>query len=240
MARLFNAPWNDRAWMSLLDSVRSGNISFDLAYGTDFMSWLGQHPKDAAILADANARKAAVSFPAIVHRIDFSETQTLMDLGGGTGMLMCCILQANPHLKGILADLPSVAAEARKTIVSYGFESRCEIHECDFFQSVPSGTDAILLSNILHDWPDEACETILNNCHSALNPGGKLFVLEMIVAPGNHPSVARLLDLEMMVLSGGRERTEMEFRDLLSGCGFTWASTQPLDGELCLVEAIRN
>lgn len=240
MARMFNAPWNDQAWMSLLDSIKTGETAFDLSFGTDFITWLGQNHGDAAILAEANARRAEATQRAIVDKIDCSNIDVLFDVGGGTATLLCNILKANPNLKGLLIDLPPALAEAKKTIEQYDLLERCQIKEGNFFESLPEvGADAILLSNILHDWPDEACRQILSNCHASLKTGGSLHIIEMIIKPGNNPSVAKLLDLEMMVLSNGKERSEEEFKVLLRQGGFEISNILSIDTELFLIEAMK-
>ena len=239
IALLFNSEWNDKAWGYFFDSVRTGETAFDRAFGMPVSEWLENNPQAAEVFSEANAVKAAASHRAIVDVYDFSGITTLTDVGGGYGALMAEILIAHPSMKGIVADLPSVVQGARKTIQAQGFEDRCEVVECDFFTEIPSGSDAYLMSHILHDWPDEQCKVILRNCHRAMKPESKLLIVEMVIPPGNEPSVAKLLDLEMLVITGGCERTETEFKELLESSGFTLSRIIPTRENISIIEAIR-
>ena len=239
IARMFNADWNDEAWRFLIQSVRTGESAFEKAHGTPFFRWLARHPDAADLLNEANAFKAAASHRAIVDAYDFSDIETLVDVGGGYGALMVEVLKANPGMRGVVAELPSVARKAEDTIRNHGIEDRCGIAECDFFDEIPKGSDAYLLSHILHDWPDDRCRVILENCLSAMRPDSKLLVVEMIVPPGNEPSVSKLLDLEMLVITGGRERTETEFEALFRSAGFNRLRTFPTVESVYLIEAER-
>jgi len=132
-----------------------------------------------------------------------------------------------------------VARDARKWLRSRGLADRCDIVGCDFFEAVPGGSDAVLLSHILHDWPDEACLRILENCRDALEPGSRLLVVEMLLPPGNEPSMSKLLDLEMLVVTGGEERTEKEYADLLEASGFKASRVMETRAAVSLIEAVR-
>ncbi len=238
-ALLFNSEWSDKAWSHLTESVKTGETAFEKAHGMQVSDWIEKNPHAADIFNQANAFKAATSHRAIVDAYNFSEFKILTDVGGGTGALMAEILKENSLLKGIIADVSSVADEAEKMIKSQGLGDRCEVVACDFFKSIPSGSDAYLLSNILHDWPDDLCEKILKNCRNAMNPGAKLLVVEMIIPPGNDPSIAKLLDIEMLVITGGKERTESEFKDLLELSGFKFCRIIHAGGDLFMIESIR-
>jgi hypothetical protein len=147
---------------------------------------------------------------------------------------------ANPSVEGMVADIPSVIEEARKHIRARGLENRCLAVECDMFKQIPSGSDAYLLSHILHDWPDERCFDILKNCHQAINTCAKLLIIEIVIPPGNQPSIGKLLDLEMMVTTGGRERTEEEYRTLLESTGFELSQIIPTKASVSIIEGIRK
>lgn len=239
-ALTFNSDWNDKAWTYFLDGVKIGGTPFEKAHGMPFIDWLEKNPHATELLNEANAVKAVNSHRAIIDIYDFSGINKLIDVGGGYGALMAEILTAYPSLKGIVADLPSVVQGAKKMIKDRGIEDRCEAVECDFFKGIPTGSDAYLLSNILHDWSDEQCKIILKNCHKAMKPKFKLLIVEMIVPPGNEPSVAKLLDLEMLVLSGGRERTQTEFKELLKSAGFELSRIIPTKESICVIEGIRS
>ena len=239
IALMFNSDWSDKAWGYFLDSIKTGGTAFEKAHGMSVSDWLEKNPQAAEVFNEANAIKAASSHRAIVDVYDFSGISTLIDVGGGLGALMTEILIANPLMKGFVADIPSVIQKARKAIQSRGLEDRCEVVECDFFKEIPAGRDGYLMSHILHDWPSDKCKIILENCHQAMKPESKLLIVEMVVPPGNQPSIAKLLDLEMLVTTGGRERTEKEFKTLLESSGFKLLQTIPTKESICVIEGIR-
>jgi hypothetical protein len=234
----FNSEWNDRAWLHLLQGLRSGATPFEEAFGESFSEWLEANPHDAQLLREANSGRAGQYQRAVCEGYDFSRFTTLTDLGGGCGTLLREILVANPRLLGTLADLPSALPEAGKTMEAGGVGDRCTVVDCDFFRSVPAGSDAYILANVLHDWPDERAGLILENCRRAMGPGSTLLIIEMIVPPGNEPSAAKLLDLEMLVVTGGRERTEDEFRRLLAAAGLSLGRVLPIGRGLFILEAV--
>lgn len=239
IALLFNSDWSDKAWGYFMDSVKTGDTAFEKAHGMPVSEWLENNPRAADVFNEANAVKAGNSHRAIVDVYDFAGINTLTDVGGGLGVLMAEILIANPLMKGVVADIPSVIQKARKTILSRGIEDRCKTVECDFFEKVPSGSDGYLMSHILHDWSSDQCRMILKNCHKVMKPASKLLVIEMVVPPGNQPSIAKLLDLEMLVTTGGRERTETEFKSLFESSGFKLSRIMPTKENICVIEGIR-
>jgi len=239
VALLFNSDWSDKAWGYFMDSIKTGDTAFEKAHGMPVSDWLEKNPRAEEVFNEANAIKAGSSHRAIVDVYDFSDINTLTDVGGGIGVLMAEILIANPLMNGVVADIPSVIRKARKIIRSRGIEDRCELVECDFFKEIPAGSDGYLMSHILHDWSTEQCKTILKNCHKAMKPESKLLIVEMIVPPGNQPSIAKLLDLEMLVTTGGCERTEREFKVLLESSGFKLSRTIATNESICVIEGIR-
>jgi hypothetical protein len=239
IALLFNSDWNDKAWGYFMDSVKTGGTAFEKAHGMPVSDWLKKNPQAAEVFNEANVIKAGSSHRAILDVYDFSDINTLTDVGGGLGILMAEILIANHSMEGIVADIPSVILDARKMIKARGVEDRCQVVECDFFKKIPSGSDAYLMSNILHDWPDEQCHLILTNCHRAMRAESRLLVIEMVIPPGNEPSVAKLLDLEMLVITGGRERTEAEFKNLFESSGFKLSRIIPTKENVCIIEGTK-
>jgi len=155
IALMFNSDWSDKAWGYFLDSVKTGVTAFEKAHGMSVSDWLEKNPQAAEVFNEANAIKAGSSHRAIVDVYDFSGINTLTDIGGGLGILMAEILIANPLMEGVVADTPSVIQKTVKMIQTRGIEDRCQAVECDFFEKIPSGSDAYLMSNILHDWPDK-------------------------------------------------------------------------------------
>ena len=239
VALMFNSDWSDKAWGYFMDSVKTGVTAFEKAHGMPISDWLEKNPLAADVFNEANAVKAANSHRAIVDAYDFSGIDTLTDVGGGLGALMAEILIANPLMKGVVADIPSVIQKARKIIQFRGLEDRCKAVECDFFKEIPAGSDGYLMSHILHNWPEEQCKIILRNCHKAMKFESKLLVVEMLIPPGNQPSIAKLLDLEMLVTTGGRERNEKEFKSLLESSGFKLSRTIATQESICVIEGIR-
>lgn len=239
VALMFNSDWSDKAWGYFMDSVKTGETAFEKAHGMAISDWLEKNPRAAEVFNEANVVKAVNSHRAIVDVYDFSGIHTLTDVGGGLGALMAEILIANPLMKGFVAEIPSVIQKARKMIRSRGLGNRCDVVECDFFKEIPAGSDGYLMSHILHDWSADQCEIILRNCHKAMKSESKLLVVEMVVPPGNQPSVAKLLDLEMLVTTGGRERTEKEFKTLLESSGFKLSRIIPTKESICIIEGIR-
>ena len=204
------------------------------------MEWLKKCPRQAAVLHEANAVKAAHTHRVIVDAYDFSGIDTLVDIGGGYGTLMAAVLKAHPNMKGIVADRPEVVDAAGRIFQEQSLDHRCSVAVCDFFHSVPAGGDAYLLSHVLHDWEDAPGQKILRNCRAAMSPGGRLLVVEMIIPPGNEAAVAKLLDLEMLVITGGRERTEEEFESLLHAGGFEMSRVLPTRENIFIIEGICN
>ena len=240
IALMFNAEWSDKAWGYYLDSVKTGKTAFQKAYGMSLMDWLKKNPRAAEVFNEANAVKAAGSHSAIVDVYDFSGINTLTDVGGGVGTLMLEVLTANSMMKGIIADTFAVIQETKKMIQARCMENRCQAVECDFFEDIPSGSDAYLMSNILHDWSDEQCRIILTNCRHAMKKESRLLVVEMIIPPGNEFSVVKLLDLEMFVMTGGRERTEVEFKDLFESSGLKLSRIIPTIEDICIIEGFKS
>jgi hypothetical protein len=240
IALMMHSDWHDKAWANLLESVKTGEKAFDNAHGMPVFDWFRQNPQAARIYNEANAIKASTSHRAIIDVYDFSGINSLADIGGGNGALMVEILKANPSLSGMIADLPSVVTAAKDFISKHGLESRCNVIACDFFHKIPAGSDAYLMSHILHDWDDEQCLTILKNCHSAMKPGTRLLVVEAIIPKGNEFSIAKLLDLEVFVMGGGRERTANEYRELFEHTGFEISRIVPTAESISIIEAIRT
>jgi hypothetical protein len=208
-------------WRDLDYSVRGGRPAFDRAYGTDFFAHLTRNPELAALFHASMGEGTQDTADAIAKHYDFSRFRTVVDIGGGNGTLLAAILNAEPALHGIVFDSPDGAAEAPDTLRAAGVADRCEIRTGDFFTAVPEGGDLYLLKNILHDWDDERAATILANCRRA---GSRVLLVESVlparVDPAGPPD-AYLMDINMLVNFGGRERTEAEFGALLTAAGFT-------------------
>jgi hypothetical protein len=214
------APWVWQPWGDLLHSVKTGNPAFDHIFGVEFDAYLAQH-RDAADTFQAfmDVATGEEAF-AVAPVYDFSGLTTVVDVGGGRGALLGAILQANPHLRGVLFEAPHVMATARAALDAQGVADRCEIVAGDFFEALPAGGDVYLLKWILVSWDDERAVTILQNCHRAMQANGRLLVVERIIPTGNEPFYGKLADLNLLVLYKGRHRTEAEYRALFAAAGF--------------------
>jgi ubiquinone/menaquinone biosynthesis C-methylase UbiE len=175
---------------------------------------------------------------AVVAAYDFSRTRQIVDVGGGQGTLVSEILQANEALQGILFDLPSVVEQSQKQLETAGIASRWEVVAGSFFKSVPPGADCYILSSVIHDWDDEQSLRILRQCRRAMDRESKLLLIECVVPDSPEPFFSKLLDLQMLVVTGGRERTEGQFKDLLAAADFRLANIIQTEVPECIVEAL--
>ena len=213
-----------RAWGGLLHSVQSGQTAFERVFGMGTFEYMTQNPAVRAIYDDAMSASSASRAAGVVGAYDFSPFRVVADVGGGHGTLLAAILRANPGVKGILFERPSLAAGMDRLLGDAGVGARCQVVTGDFFQSVPAGADAYVLSHIIHNWDDERSAVILRNCRAAMAPAGRLLLLEQVLPERVEASEAGqrgvMADLHMMVITGGRERTEKEYSVLLSSAGF--------------------
>jgi spermidine synthase len=185
----------------------------------------------------AMSEMTAVIEPAVLSICDFAPFKTIVDVGGGRGTLIASILQAYPAARGVVLDLPHVIEQGRKIIAERHLEERCELIPGDFFKEVPRGGDAYLLKWVLHDWDDEKSVAILRNCRRAMAPAARLFVIEAPLSSRNEPSLHKLMDVNMLVMTGGRERTEAEYRSLFDAAGFALTRVTATPLELAVLEA---
>ena len=209
LIRMLCGPEMLQAWGALVASVRSGRCAWDLAHGMPVFDYYASHPDSAAVFNAAMAEHTRDAAPGIVAALDLSEVRTVVDVGGGDGTLLAEILRADRRLEGVLFDLPDALGEPA---------DRLRPVAGDFFSTVPEGADAYVLKQILHDWEDEPATRILRSCRTAMKPGARLLILErMLPERATEDDLQPLMvDLLMLVATGGRERTEREFRDLLA------------------------
>jgi hypothetical protein len=226
------------AWGELLHTVRTGEPGFRKRFGNSAFQYMVEHPERHSIYDSAMGGYGQAEGEAMLDVYDFSAFRTVMDVGGGSGMLMAAILNRHPDLKGMLFDLPSVVDRARSFISDAGLTARCRIEGGDFFSSVPSGADVYVMQHILHDWEDPDAISILRNCREAMNSDGRILLIETVIPNGNEPCFGKWLDL-MMLLVGGRERTEEEYRKLLSAAGLTLNRVIPTALEVSIIEGLR-
>jgi hypothetical protein len=226
-------------WGNLLHSVRTGEIAFDSYFGMSAWEYYAQNPENGKNFNDAMTGMSQGTIDAVMGSYDFSGINKLADIGGGHGTLLATVLKANPTMQGILFDAPNVVPGAEALMKAEGLSDRCEIVGGDFFTSVPSGADAHVMKWIIHDWNEEKCQTILTNCHHALPANGKLILIEAVVPSTSEPHFSKFIDLNMLVMTGGRERTGEEYRELLAKAGFELTRLIPTLSPMSIVEAVR-
>ena len=221
------------SWIDGAASIKTGEIAFDAATGMSVWEYYERHADEGINFAKAMSNFGSLTAQAIVASYDFSQFKQIVDVGGAQGSLVSTILQKHPMLTGIVFDLPEVIANTHLEGMNI------QLVAGDFFNSVPSGGDAYLLRFIIHDWNEEKAATILRNCHQAMPDNGKLLLCEAIIPAGSEPSPVHFMDLVMLLVTGGRERTEAEYRSLLRSNGFELTRVIPTPSLLSIIEAIK-
>ncbi len=239
-ALMLGGEWHWRMFGEVMHSIKTGATAQGKACGTELFEYLANNAEDAEVFNRAMTSHSLAAVPAIVEAYDFSGIGKLVDIGGGQGILLAGILKANPQMQGILFDMPSVIESESELLEKEGVTARVEKVSGDFFQSVPAGADAYLMKHIIHDWDDEQSIKILQNIHSAMNENGKVLIVEMVIPEGNEPSPSKILDLQMLIGTGGKERTEKEYRKLLEAAGFRLTRVVPTRSPLSIVEAVKS
>jgi ubiquinone/menaquinone biosynthesis C-methylase UbiE len=232
-----------KAWGELLYSVETGKMAFTQAYGKDSFAYMEEHPELAAMFDEAMATFTRQIVAAVVATYDFSGFGTIMDVGGGNGELLAGILKANPGLRGVLFDQPHVIERARKKIGGLGLRDRCSLASGDFFKELPAGCDAYVFKSVIHDWNDEQAAAILRNCHRAMEPGAKVLLVEGVYPVRiDQSETSRGVtgnDVNMLVCTGGRERSEREFQALFEAAGLRFLGIVPTQSRVSVVEGVR-
>jgi hypothetical protein len=227
-----------RSWGMLLSSVHTGEAAFGKVFGKTFFQYMEANPGrwrmfDAAM----NGIHDAETVP-VLSAYDFQPFRTIVDVGGGNGMALATILLRHREAQGVLFDLPEVAVRAREVVNGAGVSSRLRIVGGDFFASVPASGDAYMLRHVIHDWEDREAVAILRKCRDAMNPGGRVLVVETVIPTGNDPCFGKWLDLMMLVV-GGRERTEGQYREIFSAAGLRLTRVVPTVHEVSVIEGVR-
>jgi hypothetical protein len=237
LALSYGEPWWWAAWGEVAECVRTGKTAFDLAHGCGLFEFLSRDSKASAAFNGNMATMTLASAESIASTLDLTGASTVADVGGGRGVLLATVLKANPTLHGLLCEQTQVLAEARDYLRSEGVLPRCDITESDIFSSIPSGADVYLLKEVLHDWDDERAGTILRVCRAPMRTGTRLMVVERLIGPINQPSEANHVDIVMLVMTGGLERTESEFRALIEANGFRLRHIRQTPSDLSVLEA---
>lgn len=233
------------AWEQLLYAAQTGELPFDKIFGMPFYQYLERHPHDLKVFGEAMTSLSGTENPAIARAFQRvykpSAMGTVVDVAGGHGSLLAMILKSNRKLKGVLFDLPHVIARAGtdRHVTAKGITERCTLVSGDFFASVPDGGDVYFLKYILHNWDDESCVRILANCRQAMGKKGRVLVADPVISAGNGQEWAKLLDIQMMVVVKGAERTRDEFAALFKKAGLKLVKVTPTSSPLSLVEAVR-
>jgi hypothetical protein len=233
-----------RAWERLAQSVRTGECALPAVHGVAIFEHLDRDAAAAEVFDRAMTETTRAIAQAVVAACDFGGCERVIDVGGGYGELLAAILRAFPTARGTLVERPRALDGARGNLERAGVAGRCELVASDFFQAVPGGADCYLLKRVLHDWDDDRAGAILRCCRRAMPATARLLIIEQILpermtAAPAHQEAARM-DLHMLVVAGGRERTEGEYRRLLESAGLSLHRTIPAALNVCAIEAVPN
>lgn len=236
MALWIAGSFNLRVYANAMHSVKTGETAVQATAGTGVFEVFAADPELSRTFNDAMTGFSATIIPAVLDAYDFSGITTLVDVAGGHGAVLTSILQKYPSMKGILFDVDHVIEGARTRIASQGLAGRVTTAAGDFFKAVPAGGDAYVMKHIIHDWDDEKATVILKNIRAVLPKDGRVVLLESVLPTGNEPDFGKIIDIEMLVMPGGKERTEPEFRALFAGAGFELTRIVPTHSPLSVVE----
>lgn len=235
--------WGDEhfnSWHDLPKTIQTGQAAFEQIYGRNFFQWLNDHPLKLDIYHKAISIYAQQDYAKIPMIYDFSCQRKILDLGGGIGILLANILTNYPHLKGILLEQNLVIQAASEFLENKGVLSRCTLISRSFFEKIPVKCDAIIMSRILHDWNDKNCLRILQNCYNALEDNGNVYIIEIIHPDNIIVDKGVFLNLNMLVITGGKERTKNEFQELLDRANFILKDIKPINSFLSLIIATKT
>jgi hypothetical protein len=237
MAIAQTSPGHWLPWGKFSDAVQTGEEQASSSHGKPIFDYYDEQAGERIAFMGAMQGVSSLVANELVRVVDFSECKLVVDVGGSSGTLVSRVLDAHPNVAGIVYDLPSVAAEARSALDARGHGSRCEAIGGDFFQSVPTGADAYILKMILHDWNDEQSLTILKNIAKAMKNDSRVYVVEMVIPDDNTPSAAQLMDLNMLTMLPGRERTRSEYAELFEKAGLRFERLIHTHSPMQVVEA---
>jgi hypothetical protein len=233
-AMFFGSPEHWGHWAHLLDAVRTGETAVQTQYGTDVFALFEARPEYGAVFNGAMTTLSDMVREPVLAAYDFSRYTTIVDVGGGHGSLLAGILERTPSARGVLYDLPDVVAEASGVLATVS--ERCRVEGGSFFDSVPAGADAYVLKSIVHDWTEEKALVILRHIRESIAPDGRLLLIELVIPEGDGMHPGKFIDLEMLLVAGGRERTEEEYRELLAKAGFALVTVIPTASPMSVLE----
>lgn len=238
LAIFFGEDWHWKVWGQTLYSVRTGKTGWSQVHGDEVFPYFAANCEASKIFDNAMTSLSNLAIKAVLEAYDFSGIETLVDIAGGHGRLLTSILAANPAVKGVLFDLPHVIAGAKENEQIKAVGPSCELTSGDFFVDVPAGADAYLMKHIIHDWDDEKALAILRNIKRVMKPGGRVLLIEAVITPANEQDFGKLLDIEMLVSPGGKERTAVEYRDLFARAGLSLARIVKTKSPYSVIEAV--
>jgi C-methyltransferase len=224
-------------WTLLADSIRTGRSVVPTLHGKEGFDYFVEDPQHADLFNRTMASISRLTDASVAAGYDFGAYPTIVDVGGGHGLLLATILSATPGIRGILYDLPDVVSTVSKSLCHNRLADRVQIETGSFFDSVPAGGDAYLLKNILHDWPDEKAVQILRNVHAAAGRHATVLLVELVIPDHDRDFPGKWADLEMLLNLGARERTAAEYRNLLAQAGFEMTRLVATASPLSLMEA---
>ena len=240
---LFAGPRVQDVWKDLEYCVQIGEPAYRRRGVTDPFHDPERDAEETANFDAAMAEFTRLAAIAVAAAYDFAPLRTVVDVGGGNGALLIGILRAHPALRGAVFDRPEAAARASQQIADAGLAARCQAIGGDFFTEVPPGGDAYLLKHVIHDWDDDRAVRILQNCHRAMGAAGKLLLIEGVYPPRIEPSLehwgAAANDVNMLVCTGGRQRSEAEFHALFAAAGFRLTQIIPTPARVSVIEGVR-
>jgi len=238
LASLIPSPSHWAPWGRFPDAIKTGEPQAMAALGRSAWEYLADTPADAAAFAEAMTNVAAIFNRDAARLVDTQSVRVAVDVGGANGTFIHALMNENPSLQGAVFDLPHVVPTAIKASEELGLQDRFSAVGGDFFTTAPPPADLYLLKVILHDWNDEACLAILKNCRRAIHPNGRILLAEMLIGEIGTPGVGPMMDLNMMVVLGGRERDLEEYKALLTAAGFRFSSATPTATPFVLIEAV--
>ena len=234
----FCGPTFTKGFDQFTHSLETGSTGFEKAFGKPIFDYFADHLDEASMFSEAMVGFHGGETPAVAAAYDFSQFGTIVDVGGATGNMLAAVLSRHPEPRGILFDMAHVVTDAPAHLENTGIADRVSIESGSFFESVPEGGDAYILSHIIHDWSEEQCLTILGNVRRAMNPDGKLLIVEFVLPEGDTPHLGKLADMIMLVIPGGQERTPAEYDELLTKAGFKMTRVIPTESPVSIVEAV--
>lgn len=224
------------AWDALLKSVKTGTPAFELSFKQPVFAFFKDHPDRAALFQDAMKQKSMAVIKSSLSTYDFGQFGSIYDIGGGHGQFMLAILNKYPNVSGMVFDTQEVIDAIPKRNPKL-LDSKCKLCSGDFFDSIPKGGDAYLMKSVLHDWDDSKSEQILKNCYQAMSQNARLIIVEVVLLPKDQSLYANCMDVQMMAITGGKERTLASFEQLLTKSGFALERVYPTSTEFSILEA---